>query len=62
LDGVCVQGDGADLGGGFGRPFRDLVAGGGAVAHDEQHAAIEVDLGPAQPACLTTAQSAHADA
>jgi hypothetical protein len=48
---VFVHGDGAGAGGGLRFAFDDLVAGGGAVAFDEQPV-VEVDLGPAQPAGL----------
>jgi hypothetical protein len=61
LDGVPVQGDRPNPGVGLGFALDDLVPSGGAVADDEQQPVVEVHLGPAQPARLTTAQAAQSD-
>src|SRR6266542_4419096 len=61
LDGVLVEGDGPDAGGGLRGTFDDLVAGRGAVAADELEAVVEIHLGPAQPARLAAAQAAQSD-
>lgn len=57
LDGVLVQGDGTGAGRGLGRTLNDQVAGGGAVAADEQQPVVEVDLAPAQPTRLAPTQT-----
>jgi hypothetical protein len=53
LDGVLVQGEAS--GGGFRVAFDDLVAGGGALAFDEQQPAVEVDCCPSEAAELAAA-------
>ncbi|WP_041799136.1 hypothetical protein [Micromonospora aurantiaca (nom. illeg.)] len=59
LHAAFVEGDRPPAGGGLGLAFDDLVAGGGAVAFDGQDATVEIDVGPPQPAQLTTAQPAQ---
>lgn len=56
-DGVPVEGDASGAGDGLGCAFNDLVAGGGAVANDEQLGVVEVEFAPAQPGGFTPAQS-----
>jgi hypothetical protein len=57
---VCfVEGHGTPTGGGLGIAFDDGVAGGGAVAFDEQQPPVEVDGHPPQAAEFAAAQAAQ---
>jgi hypothetical protein len=49
LHAAPVEGDRSAAGWCFRVAFDDLVAGGGAVAFDGQHGAVEVDVAPSQP-------------
>jgi len=55
LHAAPVEGDRSAPGWRLRVAFDDLVAGGGAVTFDAQHAAVEVDVAPTQPAQFATA-------
>jgi hypothetical protein len=60
-DGVLVQRDDPRARGRLWRALDDLVAGGGPLPDDLQLVLVEVDVRPAQPGGLTTAQPSQGD-